>query len=217
MKSDVRKKLKLDRSTALCLVLYAALWLIWAAWTEYLAPMLPPSTLIALVDSVILKALVWVLPFVLLRRLRLEELVTGTFPWLACFIILCGVAAFLHTIRLINGLQNTHIFFDPMFIVFSLSAGVWEELSFRGGFFTWLKEKWGFWPAALVNGLTFTLYHYPELICGNWYGLVSWRSLLIFVMGVFFCWMFKKWRNLALNMTVHSVWDILSYLFCLVG
>ena len=63
----------------------------------------------------------------------------------------------------------------------------------------------------------FTLYHYPELLLGRWQGLISWRALLIFGMGVVFCWMFKKWRNLALNMTVHTVWDVLSYLFCLTG
>ena len=104
-----------------------------------------------------------------------------------------------------------------MFILFSVSAGVIEELAFRGGYFHLLEEHIGFWPAALINGAMFTLMHYPGLIIGNFSGLISLRTLLIFTMGIVFCFMYHKWKNLALNMTVHTVWDILSYLFCLAG
>ena len=133
-------------------------------------------------------------------------------------ILLCLSTAFLYTLRLLNGLQGSFVFFDPMFLVLSLSAGVLEELGFRGGLFRLYETAMGFWTAALLNGALFTLFHYPELILGgSWLRLVSLRALLIFAMGVVFCWMFHKWRNLALNMTVHTVWNVLSYLFCLVG
>lgn len=199
-------------------LVFALTWLSWAAWTLFAVPRLPLSPVVgALIDSVAAKALVWLLPLVLLRKLRRKELFQGSFPWLACLILLCASAVFLHTLRLLNGLLNTHVIFDPMFLVFSLSAGVLEELSFRGGFFEWIREKHGFWCAALLNGAMFTLYHYPELLLGQWQGLISLRAVLIFSMGVIFCWMYRRWRNLALNMTVHTVWDILSYLFCLVG
>lgn len=76
----------------------------------------------------------------------------------------------------------------------------------------------GFWPAAVTGGVLFTLYHYPELLFGGSFArLLSWRAGLIFVMGIVFSWMFRRWRNLALNMTVHTVWNILSYLFCIAG
>ena len=157
-------------------------------------------------------------PFIIFTKLlRPQTLFGAPFPWLPCLILLCVSTAFLFTIRLLNGLQNTYIVFEWMFIVFSLSAGVLEELSFRGGFFAMTEDRLGFWGAALLNGAMFTLYHYPELLLGQWQGLISWRCLLIFVMGFVFCWMYRKWRNLALNMVVHTFWDVLSFLFCLAG
>lgn len=176
-----------------------------------------------LLDSVVLKSLVWAVPFVLLflaskPRPARSELFRTPFPWFACVVLLCLTAAFLYTVRLARGLVNTYAIFDPMFVVLSLSAGVIEEFSFRGGLFRMQEATLGFWPAAVLNGALFTLFHKPELLFGgSWTWLWSWRALLIFVMGMVFCWVFRKWRNLALNMTVHTVWNLLSYLFCIAG
>ncbi len=167
-----------------------------------------------LLDSILIKSFIWLLlPMLVFRP---KDLFVGRFPWLACLIILCAVTAFLHTVRLLNGLGNTYVFFDPIFIVFSVSAGVIEELSFRGAFYMSMEEL-GFWPASITDGFLFALFHYPSVLAGHMQELFSLRSLLIFVMGVVFCWMFRKWRNLALNMTIHSAWNLLSYLFCLAG
>lgn len=221
------------------------MWLLWAVWTLFLVPLLPDNTWMILLDNIGVKALIWIGPLLCLKRLRFRELFRGKFPWLPCVALLCAATAFLHTVRLLNGLQESHVIFDPMMIVLSLAAGVIEELSFRGGFFTWEKDQLPatavghqddglalredvnaspkrqfdkvFWQAAILNGVMFTLYHYPELLRGQWQGLISLRALLIFTMGIVFCWMYKRWQNLALNMTVHTVWNVLSYLFCLAG
>lgn len=212
---------KTSRQWLLPCVLFMAQWLVWSAWQTFAVPRLPAGIGWLLIDSVAVKGLVWAGPVILiLLKTRKEEnkLFKEPFPWLACVVLLCLTTAFLYTVRLVNGLQNTHAIFDPMFLVFSLSAGVFEEIGFRGGLFHFQEPKLGFWPAALLNGVMFTLYHYPELLFGNgWMSLLSWRALLIFTMGVVFCGMFQKWRNLALNMTVHTVWDILSFLFCIAG
>lgn len=200
------------------IILYLCIWFVWAAWEQFIMPMLPNGTLTTILHSTVVKALIWIAPFLLFRgQFKSKEFFRTPFPWLACVALLCVSAAFLHTLRIVNGLLHTYIFFDPMFLLFSLSAGVIEELSFRGGFLNLQEQEFGFWPAALINGAMFTLYHYPELLIGQWQALISLRSVLIFAMGVVFCWTYKKWRNLALNMTVHSVWNILSYLFCLAG
>ena len=124
---------------------YAGMWLVWSAWTLFLLPRIAlGQTELALLDSVAAKAAVWVLPLALLGRLRRRELFGRPFPWLPCLVLLCGVTAFLHTLRLLNGLQNTHVIFDPMFILFSLTAGIWEELSFRGGLFAWQEKTLAF-------------------------------------------------------------------------
>ena len=205
------------------LLLFAILWIAWAAWSCWLLPRLPATTGTELLHSVVVKALLWVAPPLLLWRrsremrfLPLSRLFAEPFPWLAALVLLCLSTAFLYTVRLLNGLQNTFVIFEPMMIILSVSAGVIEELSFRGGFFNLQEPALGFWPAALINGAMFVLLHYPELLFGgSWMQLISLRALLIFVMGVIFCWTFHQWKNLALNMTIHSAWNILSYLFCL--
>lgn len=212
-------------SVLLSVIIFIFQWLLWGAWQYFAVPRLPAGTVMVLLDSTAVKCLFWAVPLVpLLYKYRAEsylapgELFSPPFPWLACTVLLCATTAFLYTVRLASGLLNTHSIFDPMFIVFSVSAGVIEEFSFRGVYFNMQEPTIGFLPAALLNGASFTLYHYPGLLYGeSWAQLISWRALLIFVMGVVFSWMLKKWRNLALNMAVHTVWDILSYLFCLAG
>lgn len=202
---------------------FACQWLVWGAWQFFVTPRLSAGIAMILLDSIVIKGLVWAAPFVLLfrtgkQRLARSDLFRAPFPWFACVILLCLTAVFLYTVRLSRGLVNTYIMFDPMFVVFSLSAGVIEEFGFRGGLFRMQESAIGFWPAAVINGAMFTLYHYPGILFGgDWTCLLSWRAGMIFVMGVVFCWMFWKWRNLALNMTVHTVWNILSYLFCIAG
>lgn len=214
---------KSARRILLPFALFVGQWLLWSVWQVFLAPRLSASIATLLLDSVAVKALVWALPFALLfligkSKPTRSDLFRTPFPWFACVILLCLTTVFLYTVRLARGLVNTYAIFDPMFVVLSLSAGVIEEFSFRGGLFRAQEAAIGFWPAAAVNGALFTLFHYPELLFGgSWARLLSWRGLLIFVMGMVFCWVFRKWRNLALNMTVHTVWNILSYLFCIAG
>ena len=204
-------------SLALCLALY----LLWSIWNAVLLPRLTPGDGAALLDTLLVKTVIWAVPCLLLlrgrgRALAVSPLFSPFFPWLACLVLLCASTAFLHTVRLLNGLADTHVLLSPMPFAAALGAGVLEELAFRGYFFNVQSPTLGFWPAAVLNGAMFTLYHYPGLLFGqSWAQLCSPRALLIFLMGVVFCWMFQKWGNLALNMTVHTIWDVLSYLFCL--
>ncbi len=195
------------------------MWLIWAFWSLFLVSKLPlGQIIISVLDSVLVKSAIWILPLLFFRKqLSGKELFRAPFPWLPCLIFICLTVAFLHTVRLLNGLQGSYVFVEAVPIISSIAAGIIEELSFRGGFYNLTEDRIGFWPASLLNGGLFTLFHYPELLLGKWESIVSLRTILIFVMGWIFCWMYKKWRNLALNMTVHSVWNIISYLFCLAG
>lgn len=205
------------------IVLYAVSWFLWALWHHYGANYSENTVSGLLLDTVLVKAGVWLLIPVLyltFRRnkalLKKEVLFADRFPWLACLVLLCVSAMFLHTVRLLRGLMQTYVVFHWSMVTTSLGAGVIEELSFRGYYFNAQEKTVGFWPAALLNGLLFTLYHYPGLLFGEGFlQIFSLRGLLLFTMGVVFCWMFKRWRNIALNITVHTVWDILSFLFCL--
>lgn len=202
---------------------FFGLYLMWALWQQFLLPQIPSPLAAVLLSICVIKPLVWGLFPCAHYYLQKGSLPKNTasifappFPVLPCITLICLTTAFLHTIRLLLGLGNNIVFFDWMFILISLSAGVFEEYGFRGYFFNVQEPFMGFWPAAVLNAVMFTLYHYPEILFGASLSiLISWRGLLIFCMGIVFCRMFHKWRNLALNMIVHTVWDILSFLFCL--
>ena len=164
-----------------------------------------------------MEGLIWALPMLALRFTAdgSKPLFERPFPWLPCLCLLCGSAAFLHTVRIFRGLLNTQPVFSWTMIAVSVQAGILEELTFRGGFFDIQRKAWGFWPAAVLNGVLFVLYHQSGDLAGmtpRW--LFSFRTVLIFGMGVLFCGIYQKWRNLALNMVVHTAWDILSFLLC---
>lgn len=220
---DSQRKLKPLVELLVSLGLFVLIWILYGLWQQFLLPQVPGFRIPALTDCMLVKPLLWgLLPCVLrfrnrnLGRALRESWFSGQFPVLAC-IALCSLSlCFLHTLRLVQGLRNTYVVWDWMYLVFSLSAGIVEEAGFRGCCFLELEKGLGFWPGVLISSALFTLYHYPEMLFGgSLLCLVSWRALLIFVMGMVFCGMLKKSNNLALNMVVHTVWDILSYMFCL--
>lgn len=206
--------------------LYLLLLLLWSLWRQWGAALLPPGAGSAVLESVVIKNLIWLLPLlpVVLRGKEGDWLIpprrlfAAPFPWLPCVVLLCASAVFLHTVRIISGNGNTIVFFEPVFVLLSLCAGVTEELVFRGYLFNRQAAALGVPWAAALNGLLFALIHYPGLLWGQGWGvLISLRTLLIFAMGVLFCLAFARWKNLALTMTVHTVWNILSYWFGLSG
>lgn len=205
---------------------YLTVYLLWAIWRQWGAALLPPGAGSALLEALVIKNALWLLP-ILPAVLRAREeswlvpprrLFAAPFPWPACLALLCGSAAFLHTVRIVTGNLSTIVFFTPVLAALSLCAGVTEELAFRGCIFNRQAAVLGVPGAAALNGLLFALIHYPGLIFGQeWGALFSLRTVLIFVMGVLFCLAFARWKNLALTISVHTVWNILSYWFGLSG
>ena len=214
----------MKRSVIRPLLLYAFLWLAWGIFQLNLPHAFRADTAGLLLENIAIKGLLWgFAPLMILflgrvtRLYSISELFISRFPWRACGLICLIEAVFLFGLRIQNGLLHTFCPFDPMMLVLSLSAGIFEELTFRGWLFNEHCAAIGFWPAAIVNGALFTVFHYPGLLHGDFGALLSLRALLIFVMGMVFCYMLYKWKNLFLNMLAHTVWDVLSYLFCLAG
>lgn len=199
------------------------LLILWDVWQIILLPQIHTSLFLTLIlDSVLVKGVIWALiPLILLSSCK-ESLVpigglfTANVPLLPCLVLLALSAAFLNTVRILNGLIYTHVIFQYEMVLLSLTAGIYEEIGFRGYFFNVLKSRIGFFPAALLNGFVFTLYHFPSILVCNFAGIFSLRTLLLFSMGVIFCWIFTRWKSLTMNIIIHTAWDIMSYLFCLV-
>lgn len=208
------------------LVFYVTVYVLWSLWRRWGGALLPPGAGSALLEAVAVKNMIWLAPFLPVLRDRREDgwlilpwqLFATPFPKLACLTLLCVSAVFLHTVRIASGSLNTIVLFDPVFVILSLCAGMTEEFMFRGILFNRQAAVLGVARAAALNGLLFALIHYPGLVWGQeWRELVSFRTLLIFVMGVLFCLALARWKNLALTMTVHTVWNILSYWLGLSG
>ena len=204
---------------------YLACYLLWALWDRLGPEALPPGPGAAAADALLATGLVWGLPALLLllrgRGPWLAEprrLFSPPFPWLPCVVLLCASAAFLHTLRLAALPAGLVVFFTPTLLLLSVCAGVYEELFFRGFLFNRLAPALGLWPAALLDGALFALYHFPGLIFGRGWGeLFSLRGLFLAVMGALFCLILARWKHLALPMIVHTFWNVLSYWFGLFG
>ncbi len=171
----------------------------------------------------VVKALVWLGPmlFFLLRKdekwlIAPRDMFISPFPWLPSLVGLCLTAAFLHTMHILLVGIDTWGIFQPMWIFLSLGAALIEELAFRGFLFNRQAAAHGAIKAALINGLLFALYHFPEFIIGqNLHALLGLRFWVIAVMGYVFSMTFAKWKNLGMTMIIHFVWNMLCHWFAI--
>lgn len=207
-----------------CLVIYLSLCLCWSAWQLYVFPQ-TTSWDGSLWLNTFIKCLLWVSPFLLALLSKKDgwletpgRMFCTSFPFAPLFAMLCGTVCFLYTVRIANGLQNVIVFWDWHFLLFSVCAGVVEEIFFRGFFFNRTAVSLGVARAAVLNGALFALYHYPELFMRlELSGILTLRFLMLFLVGVIFCLAFAKWRNLWLTIVVHTLWNFISYLWALAG
>lgn len=205
------------------LIIFFAAYLCWSAWQLFVAPK------IAFWDgfiwlNVVIQGVVWICPALLVFFAKRDgwlefpgRMFCTSFPSIPFLGMLCGTVCFLYTVRIFSGLQNTYVLWDWNFLLFALSAGVIEELFFRGFLFNRMGNALGVLPGAMINGLLFALYHFPGVICSDFSGFFSLRLLMLFAVGVLFCLAFARWKNLWLTILVHSIWNLISYLWALAG
>lgn len=195
---------------------------VWAAW--HLTGGISPSLGLAasLIIDTAVKALVWLCPMLLvlnrkkLSHISLQESFRTPFPWFPTLIALCLTAAILHTAHIFLSGINVWGIFQPYWIFVSLTAAVIEEIAFRGCLFNGQAAVCGFKKAAIMNGVLFAVYHYPEFLLGQGFSAVfGLRFWVITVMGIVFSYMFYKWKNLTMNIVIHFVWNMLCFWFAL--
>ena len=84
-------------------------------------------------------------------------------------------------------------------IVTLIGAPISEEVFFRGLTFSGLS-RWGFWPAALVSGASFSLVHFDP------------GSFLPFsAIGVLICWIYWRRRSLGDAIAFHFIFNATSF------
>lgn len=76
-----------------------------------------------------------------------------------------------------------------------------EELCFRGYIFALIRDKAGFWPAALFSALLFGLYH------GNML-----QGIYGFCLGYLLAWIYEKYRSVWASYLFHLTANLVSVL-----
>lgn len=201
---------------------YCLSYIIWAAWHLTGGISLPLGLAASFAIDTAAKALIWIVPAYLVfrkcecRLIGLGETFQTPFPWYPTLIGLCLTAAFLHTAHIFLSGIDTWGIFHPIWIFASLSAALIEEISFRGFLFNGQAALYGTTKAAVLNGIMFAVYHYPEWIIGqNLSAVFGLRFWVIFVMGAVFSLTFAKWKNLTMNIVIHFTWNMLCFWFAL--
>ena len=177
---------------------------------------------VSLVAETVMKVIVWVGPMLIVflkdgdPLIPLRQTFHKPFPWYPTLTGLCLVVVLLHTAHIFMSGISTWGIFDSVWIWLSLSAAFIEETVFRGLLFNGQAASMGVKKAAVLNGLLFAVYHFPEFVLGQRlsaiFGLRFW---VIMVAGTVFSLAFAKWRHLGMTVVIHFVWNLLCYWFAL--
>jgi membrane protease YdiL (CAAX protease family) len=96
------------------------------------------------------------------------------------------------------------------YVVFiTIWAGVGEELLYRGYVHEVLRERSGFWSAALVSSAWFAIRHAVQLVGGPeypWLAATSW-VLFGFGLGLVWAWLYERTRSLWPPIIVHTLFN----------
>ncbi|WP_440053925.1 CPBP family intramembrane glutamic endopeptidase [Pseudoalteromonas sp. T1lg65] len=133
--------------------------------------------------------------------------------WLGCLVILSYFVFSLHSIQQ-NQSQHPKLRaqFEPIawimpstkvernWFIFgtSLTAGICEELLFRGFLLHVLGQSLGTLPALFISSLVFGLFHFYQ----GWQGIVK-TGLFGLILALIYLWTGSLWVVIAL----HFVWD----------
>lgn len=206
-----------------CFLAYCLSYGIWAAWRLTEGAFLPSGLAASFIAETLLKTMIWVLPIGICALWKEKkwlvspgELSAAPFPLQATFMSLCLTTAFLHTMHILLVGLDTWGLYQHLWIWEALSAALIEELVFRGLLFNLQAPTMGVKKAAVVNGLLFALYHFPEFLAGqNFIAVLGLRFWVITVMGTLFSLAFAKWKRLEMTIVIHFVWNMLCQWFAL--
>lgn len=98
--------------------------------------------------------------------------------------------------------------FSPLTAVLTIALGgllvpLAEELTFRAGFFGWLRTRMSFWPGALISSLLFGLAHFDS------FGVM----LSSFGLGLACAWVYERARTIWATVAVHATTNLIALSF----
>ncbi|MBP5431110.1 CPBP family intramembrane glutamic endopeptidase [Ruminococcus sp.] len=219
---------RLPKNKAL-IIYIIAFYTIWALFEFFGKPVIsdifPGEISSEIVNEVVIKNLVWILPAALLVHhykddvcIGLKEMFTTKVKWqhylpvFLLFVLYPLVSAY----RMKGSLSLSSDFGAKEVIDFSF-VGITEEMVFRG----WLlnamtgKNKQNQWKAILLSSLLFVAIHIPTwTIHGKLSdAFLHFGFIQIIILSVIFSITFLKSRNILIPVTLHMIWDFLLSMF----
>lgn len=102
--------------------------------------------------------------------------------------------------------------------IFSIGAGIYEELVFRliaiallhAVFVDLLRlpDQWGALAAVFVSAVAFALYHFASLNITEWTGR-QWRHFVFYLLAGFYFAAVYLWRGFGIVVGTHAIYDLL--------
>jgi hypothetical protein len=91
-------------------------------------------------------------------------------------------------------------------------APITEEFFFRGVLFGGMRDRHGFWPAALVSSLLFGLAHWE----GPWQDALLLTSVMCFT-GFGLAWVYDRRRSLTAAVATHMTFNVIGVILIFSG
>ena len=79
---------------------------------------------------------------------------------------------------------------------------IYEEILYRGAFYTFFRERYGIWGGVLISSIIFTVVHIP-----------TYNTLPVnFLSGVAFAWLYEKTNSILSAMIAHALFNFIAVL-----
>jgi len=79
---------------------------------------------------------------------------------------------------------------------------IYEEILYRGVFYTFFRDRYGIWGGVLISSIIFTVVHIP-----------TYNTLPVnFLSGVVFAWLYEKTNSILSAMIAHALFNFIAVL-----
>lgn len=84
---------------------------------------------------------------------------------------------------------------------------IYEEILYRGVFYTFFRDRYGIWGGVLISSIIFTVVHIP-----------TYNTLPVnFLSGVVFAWLYERTNSILSAMIAHALFNFIAVLLTFVS
>lgn len=205
------------------LCIFYALWAVFELiLKDALNGIMPDTVLCQIVNTVLIKNLVWTLPAILLVHhfkdsvfISLKEMFVSKVQWIKYLPVFGIFTVYIIGSFIISKapLNISETFSADELIVF-LFVGVTEELVFRGWLLNIMYREDKKYQCIFVNSLMFLAVHFPKWLHDGIFvaSFTEFGFVEIILLSFIFSLSFIKSRNILVPIALHMYWDLLLFL-----